>query len=89
MKVAVLGANGVYGRHLVPRLVAAGHDVRALVRRPETTLAARACGAEVRQADIYDAGSLETALAGSDLCIPPAAAALPPTTGCAAKACRC
>lgn len=69
MKVAILGANGVYGRHLVPRLVAAGHDVRALVRRPETALAARACGAEVRQADIYDAGSLETALAGSDLCI--------------------
>lgn len=69
MKVAVVGANGVYGRHLVPRLVAAGHDARALVRRPETAGAARACGAEVRQADIYDAGSLEAALAGSDLCI--------------------
>lgn len=69
MKIAVVGANGVYGRHLVPRLVAAGHDVRALVRRPKMALAARACGVEVRQADIYDASSLEAALAGSDLCI--------------------
>ena len=33
--VAVLGATGVYGRHLVPRLVARGFRVRALVRRPE------------------------------------------------------
>jgi uncharacterized protein YbjT (DUF2867 family) len=29
--VAVLGTTGVYGRHLVPRLVARGHHVRALV----------------------------------------------------------
>lgn len=69
MKIAVVGANGVYGRHLVPRLVAAGHEVRALVRRPEAAASARACGAEVRQADIYDSGSLETALTGSELCI--------------------
>jgi len=32
--VAVLGATGVYGRHLVPRLAAAGYRVRALVRAP-------------------------------------------------------
>jgi uncharacterized protein YbjT (DUF2867 family) len=32
--IAVLGATGVYGRHLVPRLIAAGYRVRALVRRP-------------------------------------------------------
>lgn len=69
MKIAVVGANGVYGRHLLPRLVAAGHDVRALVRRPETAAAARACGAGIRQADIYDAGALEAALEGSELCI--------------------
>jgi nucleoside-diphosphate-sugar epimerase len=69
MKVAILGANGVFGRHLTPRLTAAGHEVRALVRRPETGAILRAGGAELRQADIYDAGSLEAALAGSDLCI--------------------
>lgn len=69
MRIAIVGANGVYGRHLVPRLVAAGHGVRALVRRPETALAARACGADVRAADIYDAVSLRTALAGCDACV--------------------
>jgi uncharacterized protein YbjT (DUF2867 family) len=62
--IAVLGANGVYGRHLVPRLVAAGHRVRALVRRPEAAGIARACGAEVRVADISDAASLRAGLEG-------------------------
>ena len=38
-RIAVLGATGVYGRHLVPRLVAAGYRVRALVRRPEAAAA--------------------------------------------------
>ena len=69
MKIAIVGASGVYGRHLTPRLVAAGHDVRALVRRPEAGAILRACGAELRQADIYDAPSLEAGLAGIDLCI--------------------
>ena len=69
MKIAIVGANGVYGRPLTPRLVAAGHDVRALVRRPEAGAILRACGAELRQADIYDAPSLEAGLAGIDLCI--------------------
>lgn len=32
MKVTVLGANGKIGRLLLPKLIAAGHDVRALVR---------------------------------------------------------
>ena len=30
--VAILGANGVYARHLIPRLVGDGYRVRALVR---------------------------------------------------------
>ena len=36
--VVVLGASGVYGRHLIPRLSRAGYDVRALVRRPYKVL---------------------------------------------------
>jgi nucleoside-diphosphate-sugar epimerase len=67
--VAVLGATGVFGRHLVPRLVAAGHQVRALVRRPEAAGAARACGAEARIADIFDADSLRAGLEGCGTCI--------------------
>jgi catechol 2,3-dioxygenase-like lactoylglutathione lyase family enzyme len=42
VRIAVLGATGVYGRHLVPRLIAAGYRVRALVRRPDTAAIAAA-----------------------------------------------
>jgi nucleoside-diphosphate-sugar epimerase len=67
--IAVLGASGVYGRHLVPRLIHAGYRVRALVRKPATAAAAAACGAEVRAADIFDAGSLRPGLEGCDAAI--------------------
>jgi nucleoside-diphosphate-sugar epimerase len=67
--VAVIGATGVYGRHLVPRLTAAGHRVRALVRSPASATAAAACGAEVRAADIFDAASLRAGLQGCDVAI--------------------
>ena len=68
-RIAVLGATGVYGRHLVPRLVAAGHRVRALVRRPEAAASAAACGAELAAADIFDEASLRAGLAGCDVAI--------------------
>jgi nucleoside-diphosphate-sugar epimerase len=67
--VAILGASGVYGRHLTPRLVEAGYAVRALVRRVEAAGVARGCGAEVRIADIFDADSLRQGLEGCDVCI--------------------
>jgi nucleoside-diphosphate-sugar epimerase len=67
LSIAVLGATGVYGRHLIPRLVARGYRVRALVRRPETAATAAACGAEVRRADIFDAASLHAGLEGCDV----------------------
>jgi nucleoside-diphosphate-sugar epimerase len=67
--VGVLGASGVYGRHLVPKLVAAGHGVRALVRRPEAAGQAAACGADVRVADIFDEGSMVASLEGCDVSI--------------------
>jgi nucleoside-diphosphate-sugar epimerase len=67
LSIAVLGATGVYGRHLIPRLVARGYRVRALVRRPETAATAAACGAEVRRADIFDAASLRAGLEGCDV----------------------
>jgi nucleoside-diphosphate-sugar epimerase len=69
LSIAVLGATGVYGRHLVPRLVAAGHRVRALVRRPAAALVAAACGAESTQADIFDEASLRAGLAGCDVAV--------------------
>jgi nucleoside-diphosphate-sugar epimerase len=65
--IAILGANGVYGRWLTPRLVQSGRQVRALVRRPEAAGVAAACGAEVRIADIFDEASMVAALKGCDI----------------------
>ncbi len=36
MKIALTGATGFVGHALLPRLVASGHDVRALTRTPKT-----------------------------------------------------
>jgi nucleoside-diphosphate-sugar epimerase len=69
MTIAVLGASGVYGRHLTPRLVAAGFPVRAIVRRPEAARVARACGAQIRVADLFEAEPLRAALEGCAVCI--------------------
>jgi nucleoside-diphosphate-sugar epimerase len=68
-RIAVLGASGVYGRYLLPRLVAAGYRVRALVRRQEAAAIAAACGAEAAVADIFDEASLRAGLAGCDVAI--------------------
>jgi nucleoside-diphosphate-sugar epimerase len=68
-RIAVLGATGVYGRHLLPRLASAGYRIRALVRRPEKAVIAAACGAEVAAADIFDEASLRAGLAGCDVAI--------------------
>lgn len=65
--IAILGANGVYGRWLTPRLAARGYKVRALVRRPEAASVAKACGADVRAADIFHAESLKSGLDGCDI----------------------
>jgi uncharacterized protein YbjT (DUF2867 family) len=65
--IAILGANGVYGRHLTPQLVAAGHKVRALVRRPEAGGIARGCAADVRLADIFDEASMVAAMEGCEI----------------------
>ena len=69
LSIAVLGASGVYGRHLLPRLAARGFRVRALVRRPEAAGQARACGAEIHAADIFDEASCAAGLKGCDVAL--------------------
>src|SRR5260370_24106670 len=46
MRVFVPGATGVLGRHLVPGLVAAGHEVTATTRTPGKVAQLREAGAE-------------------------------------------
>jgi uncharacterized protein YbjT (DUF2867 family) len=58
--VLVTGATGFIGRHLVSALVAEGHDVRAMTRRPE----AYDGPGEPVGADVADRAALDTALAG-------------------------
>jgi uncharacterized protein YbjT (DUF2867 family) len=62
MKVLVAGASGFVGRRLCPALEAAGHEVRAMTRRPERYAGA---GTAVG-ADVDDPASLADALAGCD-----------------------
>ena len=64
MNVLVAGATGFVGRHLVPALVAAGHDAVALVRDASTYDPPE--GVEVVEADLLDRESLAGAFAGVD-----------------------
>ncbi|MEV7563982.1 NmrA/HSCARG family protein [Streptomyces tanashiensis] len=68
LTVAVTGATGAQGGATARSLLAAGHRVRALTRRPDSPAAdtLRTLGAEVRCADFDDRSSLDAALAGAD-----------------------
>lgn len=63
--VLVTGATGFIGRRLVPALLDAGHDVRAMTRRPDDY---DGPGKPVG-ADVMDADSLVAALDGVDVAI--------------------
>jgi uncharacterized protein YbjT (DUF2867 family) len=59
--VLVAGASGFIGSHLCAALVAQGHEVRAMTRRPQSY---RGAGEPVA-GDVLDADSLSLALAGT------------------------
>ena len=62
MKVLVAGASGFVGRRLVPALVEAGHEVRAMTRHPDRYKGP----GEAVKGDVHDADSLDAALAGCE-----------------------
>ncbi|HLQ68247.1 MAG TPA: NmrA/HSCARG family protein, partial [Gemmatimonadales bacterium] len=68
LKVLVTGATGKQGGHLVRALLARGHSIRALTRKPESAGAAAlaARGVTIVTGDFDDQASLERAARGVD-----------------------
>jgi uncharacterized protein YbjT (DUF2867 family) len=64
--ILVTGATGFVGRHIVAALLAAGKDVRSLVRNPGK---GASLGGEVVQGDVTDMESLRRAVEGVDAVI--------------------
>jgi 2-alkyl-3-oxoalkanoate reductase len=62
MRVFVTGATGALGRHLVPGLVAAGHEVTATTRTPGKAAQLREAGAEPVIVDGLDREAVITAV---------------------------
>jgi 2-alkyl-3-oxoalkanoate reductase len=62
MRVFVAGASGAIGRPLVPRLVAAGHEVTGTTRSERSAEAIRAAGASAAIVDALDADALREAV---------------------------
>jgi len=61
MRVFLAGASGAIGRHLVPLLIAAGHDVTGLTRSAEAAGKLEAAGVHPAIVDVYDAAALQHA----------------------------
>src|SRR5438445_10401688 len=66
LTVVVTGATGTQGGATARALLAAGHRVRALTRRPDSAADLHELGAEVVTADFDDPSSLDRAFAGAD-----------------------
>lgn len=70
MKVFVTGATGFVGSEIVRQLLAAGHEVRCLIRPgSEGKLAHNRAGVEIRYGDATEAPTLHDALTGCDAVI--------------------
>ncbi|HEX3996757.1 MAG TPA: NAD(P)-dependent oxidoreductase [Acetobacteraceae bacterium] len=69
MKILVTGATGVIGSRLIPRLVAAGHDVTAAVRSPERASDLAGAGARPVHVDLFDKSAVALAVHGQDAII--------------------
>ncbi|HNU69701.1 MAG TPA: SDR family NAD(P)-dependent oxidoreductase, partial [Myxococcota bacterium] len=72
-RIAVTGATGFIGRHIVESLLAAGADVVAVVRNPDKVPEFRRMGIEFRIADLGDRIALTRGFRGVDAVISNAA----------------
>lgn len=78
MRIAIIGATGLLGRHLAPRLIERGHSVSAVARTVAKCAALERLGVTAYPGDILDRASLGGALVGVDVAIH-AATVIPPT----------
>jgi dihydroflavonol-4-reductase len=67
MKALVTGGSGLIGANLVRELLAAGHEVRALVRPSSNTAALRSLPVELAAGDVRDMDAVARAMAGCEL----------------------
>ena len=67
MKIAVTGSTGLLGSHIVERLLAEGHEVRALARRTSDISHLKTTEAEIIIGDIEDYDSLRPLVEGAEL----------------------
>ncbi|HZU84067.1 MAG TPA: NAD(P)H-binding protein, partial [Polyangiaceae bacterium] len=72
MRVFLTGGTGFVGSHVIPALLAGGHAVRALRRRPAPDASVTA-GLEWVTGDVLDPRSLADAAAGCEVAIHAAA----------------
>lgn len=66
MRVFVVGATGILGRHTLPRLVERGHTVCAVARHTIDVDRLRRLGVDAHSGDILDIDSLRDAIQGCD-----------------------
>jgi nucleoside-diphosphate-sugar epimerase len=69
MRVFLTGATGFIGSHIVPELLAAGHDVLGMTRSEQGAEALRAAGVAVHRGELEDPGSIRAGAAGADAVI--------------------
>ncbi len=62
MRIFLAGASGAIGRPLVPKLLAAGHEVTGMTRSEARAEEVRAAGAEAAIVDVFDADALRSAV---------------------------
>jgi nucleoside-diphosphate-sugar epimerase len=65
MRVFLAGASGAIGRPLVPRLLAAGHELTGMTRSEESAERIRAAGAQATVVDVFDREALRAAVSES------------------------
>src|SRR3989442_12130660 len=79
MRVALTGATGFIGSHVLAELQEHGHEVTALVRDDAQADVVAARGATPTVVDLYDRPAVVSVLSATDGAIPPASPGDPPS----------